>query len=525
MSKLEMDSFRTRVASPKTNRRHLIVAVVSVAGLFLTPVQLMAQEKQQVPNLDTTGTFRVRTVLELSGEIRLKNQQTDGAGKNGKSMAAKTAPIKASSTVDYDEQFQSAKGIEGCRTYQNFHEANSQIQVDRHITKTTLREQCRDIIRFGTPDQGLITTCLDNPLFAAERDLIEGPISSMFLDQLLTDRDVQLADKWIVDRDVACRLLNVDAIQDGKLTMCLVDADESKAQLELEGNIIASVRQVPTEIHIEGKVQLDRSSGTVSWFAANIEETRDISESEPGFQVTAQVKILRSKLDGMTNARALGEVLSKMGNRDAASLLQFQSDTGFYRFLASRKWSTYRDNGEEATLRYVVNNRVVAQCNVTNMVDFEPGRQLSLEGFKADVARAIGNNLVEIVEGSERLTSNNLRLLRVVSQGNVQGVGIDWIHYHLSNDSGRRVVLAFTLNEANSELFAQEDAQIAGSFELVNWPTKLDSKALDAASNKPSTDQATPIAAEAGQKKVLISQPSKLSGEAVPTAGRPKLPR
>jgi hypothetical protein len=111
MSKLEMDSFRTRVASPKTNRRHLIVAVVSVAGLFLTPVQLMAQEKQQVPNLDTTGTFRVRTVLELSGEIRLKNQQTDGAGKNGKSMAAKTAPIKASSTVDYDEQFQSAKGI------------------------------------------------------------------------------------------------------------------------------------------------------------------------------------------------------------------------------------------------------------------------------------------------------------------------------------------------------------------------------------------------------------------------------
>jgi hypothetical protein len=272
-------------------------------------------------------------------------------------------------------------------------------------------------------------------------------------------------------------------------------------------------------------VQLDRSSGTVSWFAANIEETRDISESEPGFQVTAQVKILRSKIDGMSNARALGEVLSKMGNRDAASLLQFQSDTGFYRFLASRKWSTYRDNGEEATLRYVVNNRVVAQCNVTNMVDFEPGRQLSLEGFKADVARAIGNNLVEIVEGSERLTSNNLRLLRVVSQGNVQGVGIDWIHYHLSNDSGRRVVLAFTLNEANSELFAQEDAQIAGSFELVNWPTKLDSKALDAASNKPSTDQATPIAAEAGQKKVLISQPSKLSGEAVPTAGRPKLPR
>ena len=110
------------------------------------------------------------------------------------------------------------------------------------------------------------------------------------------------------------------------------------------------------------------------------------------------------------------------------------------------------------------------------MVDYESGRQLSLEGFQSDVMNAVGKASVEIVEASERLSSNKFRLLRVVSRGSAQGVNIQWIHYHISNDDGRRVVLAFTLNEANLEAFAAEDAQLADSFELINWPTKLDAK-------------------------------------------------
>jgi hypothetical protein len=498
------------------NRRQLLVAGLVAAATAIPSRTIWAESKDQ-KKLDQAsngkGLFRVRTVVQLNGDIRLKSQTADSAVKNGKTMTAKTAPIQATSTVDFDEQFESDTDIQACRTYQHFHEATSEIQIDKHVTKTTLREQCKDIVRFGS-DQGLVTACPDNPLFAAERDLVEGPINSMFLDQLLTDREVNIADKWTIDSEVACRLLNVDAIQEGKLVMCLVDADDDKAQLEMDGYVSASVRQVPTTIKVEGKAQLDRATGTISWFAANLEETRDISESEPGFHVNAQVKILRSPISVMTSGLTLDKVSGKVTNMESATLLQFQSDLGYFRFLANRKWSTYRDNGEEATLRFVTNNRVLCQCNMTNMIDLEPGRQLSLDGFKADVRRTLGDNQVEMLEGSERLTSSKLRMLRVMSRGSVQGINILWLHYHLSNDSGRRIVLTFTMNEANAEHLADEDSQIVDTLELVNWPTKLDAKAIESAQ-----------AEEPADKKQAVASPQTLKKAEQAKTNRSKLAR
>ena len=510
-----MDSTRNDVIGNEMQRREWLVASIAAAtSLVWSSARTALANPIEDSSKLSTGLFRIRSVLEVSGEIRLKSQTNDTTNKGGKMITAKTAPLKGSSTVDFDEQYESTNKLSGCRSYQHYHESSSEIQIDRHVTKTSLREQCRDILRLGT-DQGIITACPDNPLFAAERDLIEGPINTMFLDQLLTQEEVQIADKWSIGSDVTCRLLNIDAIQDGKLVMCLVDEDEEKAQMTLEGTLSASVRQVPTNLNIEGKAQLDRKGGYISWFAVNITETREISEAEPGFRVSAQLRILRSSIKNVSTGDTLKAVASRSGSIDAASLLQFQSDLGYYRFVANRKWSTYRDNGEEATLRYVINNRVVAQCNVTNMIDYEPGRQLSLDGFQADVKNAIGNALIEIVEASERLSSNKLRLLRIVSRGGIQGVDIQWVHYHISNDDGRRVVLAFTLNETNLELFAAEDAQLADSFELINWPTTLDAKAIESAFKEtPATDQKTSV----------ISQPGVKQGE--PTLSvRPKMAR
>ncbi|MEQ1824483.1 MAG: hypothetical protein ABL921_00985 [Pirellula sp.] len=471
-------------------RRTWMIASIAAATSFALPRgEVLGQPTMGPSRAESKGLCRVRAELEVNGEIRLKSQLAESTARDPKSKADRTAPIKAKSTIDYDEHYETASNMRACRSYQHFHEANSEIQIDRNVTKTTLREQCRDILRMGT-DTGVVTICPDNPLFSAECDLVECPVNSMFLEQLLTDAEVNIADKWALPSETTCRLLNLDAVQEGKLVVCLIDADSKMAQLEITGSVTASVRQVPTSVTVDGKAQLDRKTGTITWLAVNLEETREISEAEPGFRVMAQLRMRRAVIENMTSGLSLDGVAARVGNVDAASMLQFQSDLGYYRFLASRKWSTYRDNGEEATLRFIVNNRVVAQCNVTNMIDFEPGRQLSMDGFVADVKKALGNNAVEIAESTEKLSNNKLRILRVVSQGSVQGVDIRWIHYHISNDNGRRVVLAFTLNDANTEVFSMEDEQLVSSFELIDWPTKLDAKAIESAA-KTGTDQGT----------------------------------
>lgn len=428
-------------------------------------------------------SFRVKSVLELRGEVRLKAQGVQVARKDGKQLVARTAPVQCTSTLEFEEQYRVHPVDERTAGVQHFEEALSEITVDQHTTKTLLREPCREVVRLGTAN-GMLTAAPGAPLFAAERDLIEGTVTTMFIDQILTDREVAVTDKWDVNEAMVCRLLNLDAIQDGKLTVCLVDSDAAQAQLALQGQLTALVRDVATEIVLTGKAVLEREAGYVSWLALKIEETREIGEAEPGFKVQAQVRVRRARIEELSTGRSLEEALQDAPSRSAAALLQFQSDLGFYRFLADRRWSTYRDNGEEATLRFIVNNRLMAQCNVTNLVDFEAGRQLSLEGFQSDIRRLIANSGGEILEASERVSATSHRVLKIVASGNAEGVPIRWLHYHLSNDDGRRLSLVFTLDEDSLEAFAEQDSQIVDSLELLAWPRKLDSAALESATTE-----------------------------------------
>ncbi len=496
-------------ASPKflQLRRRAWLASSLVAGMLSIASRSAAAESPA--RTTELNTFRVKSVVELSGEVHLKSLSVHAVNKSGKPIAARKVPIRSISTLDFDEQYQSGKSVEECVSYQYFHEAKTEITVDRTSTKTELREPCREIVRFGTAN-GFITASPDQPLFAAERDLVEGSINSIFLDQLLTDKEVEISDKWTVERSAACNLFNLDAIQDGKLEVCLVNVDEEKAQLEIEGELTASVRQVATNIKLKGKAVMDRKSGTISWFAANFNETREIGEAEPGFAVQAQLRILRAPIDEMTSSKTLAEVSKRISNLSSASLLQFQSDLGYYRFLADRRWSTYRDNGEEATLRFVVDNRLIAQCNITNLVDFEAGRQLTLEGYEADIKKLIMKQGGDVADASERLNGTGTRVLRISATGSVEGVDIRWVHYHLSNDHGRRLSMVFTLNEEYGEVFADQDQQIVGVFELLDWPSKLDPKALDEADQKKAAESKSGSKDDSLKaKSSFLSQPLK----------------
>ncbi len=432
--------------------------------------------------------FRVRSVLDLQGEVRLKNQEHSIERKNGKQLIARTAPVRSTSTLDYDEQYVLGD-VQGDSCLQYFHEAKTEVNVDGHVTKTELRESCREIVKHSAAS-GMVSVAPSQPMFAAERDMVEGSLTTMYLDALLTEDQVAIGDKWNVNTEAAAKLLNIDAIHEGKLTVCLVDLDKDNAQLAIEGRIIGSVRNVATEMVIEGKGTLDRRGGYVSWLALQTEETREIGEAEPGFKVTATLRVLRAPIEVMSHGRTVNEALQDIPSWESAGILQFQSDHGFYRFLADRRWTTYRDNGEEATLRFIVGNRRVAQCNIANLVDFEAGRQLSMEGFQSDLRQVTSRAGHEILEASERLSSSKHRMLRVVVSGSVDGVPVRWIYYHVSNDTGRRLSMTFVFDETSLETFAEQDQQLAGTIELLSWPSKLNPDELKEGASKVDAESA-----------------------------------
>jgi hypothetical protein len=424
-------------------------------------------------------TYRAKAVVKFNGEVHLKSQLSEGIDGKGRTSIDRKAPFQSTATLEYEEDTQYDQGLIDCTSLLNVIEASSEMQVDRHVTKTKLREECKDIIRFSRTSKRILTSGLNSPLFHAEVGLIELPINATFLDEVVTKKRVKITDKWALSEALITRLLGVDTIRDGELIACLVDANGEVAQIEVKGKVNAVVAGIRTTISVDGKAQLDRKAGEITWFAANVEEEREISERAPGYKVMAQVQIRKQQIDALSNGESLYTIADRMPSVETASFRRFQSDLGHFRFIADSKWITFRDTGENAIYRFIVDNARVAQCNVTNLVDFEPGRQLSMDGFVADVQASLAGSSFQIRQSSERVTGSRMRAIRIESYGRIKDVDVIWIHYHLSNDDGRRAVLAFTLNAEDAEAFGAEDSQIVDAFELINWPKKLDSKTIE----------------------------------------------
>lgn len=479
------------------NRRQVLAALVAVG--LVSPAQILRASQAEGYK---TRTFRAKSVVKLNGEVHLKSQLSEATDAKGRTTIARKAPFQSTVTLDFEENSQYDDGLIDCTSLLSVIEASSEIQVDRHLTKTKLRDECNEVVRFSRTTKRMMTTGLNAPMFAAEVNLIEQPINATFLDEIITKKQVKITEKWTLSDALTTRLLSLDTVQEGELVACLVDANNEVAKIDLQGRIAGMVAGIRTTIDVDGKAQLDRQTGEITWFAANVEEEREISERAPGYKVLAQVQIRKKQIDALTSGENLETVSSRLPSIESASIRQFQSDLGHFRFIADSKWVTFRDNGEEAIYRFIVDNARIAQCIVTNMVDFEAGRQLSMDGFVADVKTSLAGSAAQVRESSEKVTSSKMRAIRVESHGRVKDVDVIWIHYHISNDDGRRAVLAFMLNADDAEAFGAEDSQIVNAFELINWPKKLDSQAVEQEIAKAEKEKANASKADANTSSV-----------------------
>jgi hypothetical protein len=118
-------------------------------------------------------------------------------------------------------------------------------------------------------------------------------------------------------------------------------------------------------------------------------------------------------------------------------------------------------------MRMIENDRSIAQCDVRPLARLKPGEQWTLEAFQADVRRTLGNQLSELFHGEERVSDTGLRVLQITAGGSVQGVAVQWILQHFSDDAGRRVLATFTMAGESADTFAGSNVQFADSMRFT----------------------------------------------------------
>ncbi|XZE52861.1 hypothetical protein SH139x_004568 [Planctomycetaceae bacterium SH139] len=400
--------------------------------------------------------YRVRMELEVNGNVHLPKDPVLSKKQ------ARALPLKAKSIIDFEERiaYGATGQADGANRY--YYEASSDAVIGDNPIKQAIRMDARRVVarRANGPE---VIYSERTFLTHEELDLLQTPINSLAINQALPTGTVRVGGTWSPDAESLARLFNLDAVQKTTVVGEVMSVDAKEVKLQLQGRLDAAVTGVPTVLDLAGKITFDRRSNAITWFAVALREQREIGVAKPGFEVAATLKLIRQPLEKANANREPSSIDLTAAIPRPRMLVKVESEaTGFNAFL-DRPWRTVNDAPGLTTLRMVVDDQAIAQCDLRPLTNMKPGQQLTLEGFQTEIKRSLGKQFGEFLEAEEGLNGGELRTLRVAVLGQVQDVPVQWVFLQFSDDQGRRLGATFSLESSRVETFAGSDAQLANS--------------------------------------------------------------
>jgi hypothetical protein len=153
------------------------------------------------------------------------------------------------------------------------------------------------------------------------------------------------------------------------------------------------------------------------------------------------------------------------------SLLEYEAPSRTFGFQYDRHWFVTSDESNVAVLRFVERGELVAQCNVSAVLNVQ--KPLTLAGYQQEIETSLGKHFGEFLTASEDTSPQGFRVYRVVARGNVSGLAIEWIYYLVkSADGEQQASLAFTLEPDLEERFGKADSELLARLRFMTPPVK-----------------------------------------------------
>jgi hypothetical protein len=460
------------------NRRRFLLASACLAASSATAIlsghrALAADSESIVLRPSRQSLFRVRVELQAQGNVQVPRNALASR------KADLTLPIDSSATFDYEERYRRpvetvngkrsrVESAEGEVTYveRYYHEAASTSKLNRNAKTLTIRESVRQaVVRRETLPEVIYSE--EDYFNRDELELLRLPVASVSLEQLLPIDKVTVGTEYAPSREALVSVLNLTSAEASDVIAKVVSISDQEARIQLNGKVDGSVEGVPTTIRVTGKLTFDRQAGACTWLAIGLHETREIGVGEPGFDISATLKMVRQPL---TAPIALPPTASPIDVTAAIPqdrlYVELVSDQVGMSVLMDRRWRMMSDVPGNAMMRMIDTDRSIAQCDLRPLATMAPGTQWMLEAFQQDVRKTLGEQLTNLIEAEESLSPAGLRVLRVVAQGSAQGVPIQWVMQHFSDDSGRRLLAVFTMEGQQVATFAGADSQLSATLRL-----------------------------------------------------------
>jgi hypothetical protein len=438
-----------------------VLACVLATALLIDASQAADRPYDLRPQPQAGETVRVEVQLDVGGEVKLADEGKTRSLKM--SVAGKVAYEEKLLTVPID----GSPG--GARSVRRYLVAEAAIKIDEGGAEPKLRDSRRLIVA-DKVDHRVLLFSPAGPLTREELDLVDLPASSLLLDRLLPASPVRVGDRWSHADALVGALLGLDAVSQNSVESVLKEVSGGRARLEFAGRVLGAVGGVATEIDVKAKYCFDFNERRVTGLGLLVKEKRAIGHVNTGLDVVAKLQMALAPADGGDELSDQALAGLPLESRPEFLALECVAPTKKFRIFHGRDWHLMTDAGEMLALRYLDRGELVAQCNVSSLADVEPGKEPSLETFQHDLERSLGESFERFVEASESTTSSGCHIYRVIAEGRVSDLPIQWHYYLVSDRAGQLAVFAFTVESELAERLGDADAALVASIEFAPRP-------------------------------------------------------
>lgn len=445
-----------------SSRRLMWLTTLSLGSMILFGATLKASDDGErkfdlTARTSSPATREVQTVIEVTGDLKLN---ADGKQVN-------RLPMRVTGRSRYDERtLRPRSGEISSRDVRFYREAKATVAIGEGRIEMGLNEARKLIVADANASALTLFSPL-GPLTRDELELIQTQGSSSLLDRLAPTSPVALNAEWDhASRDLAL-LLGLDAIHQTDIKSTLRQVENNVAIIDMSGKASGAIDGVSSDVTVKAKYNINLQSHRVTWLAMSVREDRAIGHATPGFEVTARVRVeINEKADSSELSDSLLSELPLELN-SGSTLLQLESTIGGFGLLHARDWQMMVDRHDVTILRMIQQGELIAQCNISSLPDLAVGKRVQLTEFQADIEKALGKNFGQFVEASQQKNERGHRVLRAVVSGMASELPIQWIYYHISDDTGRQTAIVFAMDVKIIEKFAAADESIVGTFEFV----------------------------------------------------------
>jgi hypothetical protein len=428
--------------------RSLAGVVVALTLAANTPAQTFPLIEK--PKAGDCFCFRLE--MKLDGEQRVTRE-----------AKAVSLPLKAAATHEFAERVLdvAATGLpQKCaRVYDS---AKVAITLVGDVSERGLRPERRLLVAQRPKDE-LLVYSPTGPLTREELEVTEH-FETLSLTGLLPGKEVAVGETWKVSNAVAQALCAFEGLTAQDLTCKLESAQDNVATVSVTGTANGIDVGAGVKLTVTASYRFNLTQKRLTALEWKQKDERDQGPASPAATMETTTTVTRTAIDQPASLSDVALVSVPDGLEPPATMLGlcYHDPKGRYDLLHGRGWVKTACTDEHLVLRLMERGDFVAQLTVAPWPKAEPGKHLSGEEFKKEMAETPGWEPEEELQAGE-VPLEGCWCYRLAMGGKLDGLKVTQNFYLVASPKGEQIVLTFLMKPTDVEKLGTRDLSLVGS--------------------------------------------------------------